>query len=122
MSLRETVPEAYRSFTDVWATHATDEEVYFSTSDALFRWDGQEMAVWHSEWAFGLSFLVDGTLYVRERGPVRMEPTAAGGSLRLVPGGERSDLEPYLRECEFATITPAEDVLSALPAPMKQQG
>ena len=91
VSLRDALPEAHRDIADVWSTHATDEGVYFRTDGAIFRWDGQAMQVWPSETPFHVASVVDGVFYVRQWdvGLLRMEHTAAGDSLRLVPGGER---------------------------------
>ncbi|MDX2432746.1 MAG: SpoIIE family protein phosphatase [Bacteroides sp.] len=91
VSLRDKVPEAYKNFIDVWNTYATDEGIYFSTIDAIFRWDGTTMKAWPTQTSFHMAFVVDGVFYVRQYGLglMRMEKTAGGEELRLVPGGER---------------------------------
>jgi serine phosphatase RsbU (regulator of sigma subunit) len=91
VSLREKIPAEYRDFLDVWTTYATDEGIYFTTRVAIFRWDGTTMKVWSPETSFHMSFLVNGALYVRQFGIglMRMEHTARGEELLLIPGGER---------------------------------
>jgi serine phosphatase RsbU (regulator of sigma subunit)/ligand-binding sensor domain-containing protein len=90
-SLRDKIPEQYSDFLDVWTTCATDEGIYFTTRAAIFRWDGSTMKVWSPQTSYHMSFVVDGDFYVRQFGIglMKMEPTATGEDLRLVPGGER---------------------------------
>lgn len=85
-SLYEHIPEDERDFEDVWGTHVLDDGVYYQANQRLFRWDGTEITSWSSEKGFHTSFVVDGTLYVRDfgRGLLRRK----NGSLELVPGGE----------------------------------
>jgi len=75
----------------VWNTYATDQGIYFTTIGAIFRWDGSTMKVWPAETRFHMSFVVNGTFYVRQfgKGLMRMEQSAAGEVLLLTPGGER---------------------------------
>lgn len=92
VSLLDEVPEAYRSFSDTWTTHATDDGIYFNIDIAILRWDGSAMQAWEPDSSrFHVAAVVDGTYYVREwdHGLLRMERTPAGDSLRLIPGGER---------------------------------
>ena len=85
-SLYEHIPEDERDFEDVWRTHVLSDGVYYQANQRLFRWDGEKVTSWSSEEGFHTSFVVDGTLYVRdfERGLLRMR----NGSLELVSGGE----------------------------------
>lgn len=87
VSLFDRIPDAHRSFKDVWGTHATSDGVYFQSNDRLFRWNGTRMTVWTSEEGFHTSFVVRDTLYVRDfrEGLLKMEDDA----LRLVPGGRQ---------------------------------
>ena len=87
VSLLETVPAADRKFADVWTIHATDEGVYFATLSRLFRYRDGAMEVWKPRESFHLSFLVNGTIHVREvgRGLMRL----VDDRLELVPGSER---------------------------------
>lgn len=86
VSLLGAIPPADRHFADVWSIHATAKGVYFTTLDHVFFYAHGTMQVWKSRTSFHLSFLVDGTLYIREvgRGLLQM----AGDELQLVPGTE----------------------------------
>ena len=86
-SLYERIPEDERNFEDVWGTHVLDEGVYYQANQHLFRWDGSKITSWDSEKGFHTSFVVDGTLYVRDfgRGLLRVK----NGSLERVPGGKK---------------------------------
>jgi PAS domain S-box-containing protein len=86
-SLRDEVPAGDREFGDVWKTHAAPEGVYFQSYERLFLWAGGRMRVWRPRSAFHFSFLVEGSLYLLERGRglLRLD----GGELVAVPGGER---------------------------------
>ncbi|MFB6247350.1 MAG: ATP-binding protein [Salinibacter sp.] len=85
-SLYEHVPASARDFKDIWSTHTLDGDAYFQSNKYLFRWDGAEVDVWSSPSGFHTSFVVRGTLYVRDRsrGLLRME----GDSLTLAPDGD----------------------------------
>ncbi len=91
ISLRESVPDEYSDFLDVWNTYATDEGIYFNTTIAIFRWDGTTMKAWPPQTSFHMSFVVAGTFYVRQFGIglMRMEQSEDGEILQLIPGGER---------------------------------
>jgi serine phosphatase RsbU (regulator of sigma subunit) len=91
VSLRDKVPEQYSDFLDVWTTYATDEGIYFTTWVAIFRWDGTTMKVWSPQTSYHMSFVVGGDFYVRQFGIglMKMEHTATGEELRLVPDGDR---------------------------------
>ncbi len=91
VSLRDKIPEEYSGFLDVWTTYATDEGIYFTTKVAIFRWDGTTMKAWSPRTSHHMSFVIGGVFYVRQFGVglMRMEQTASGEVLRLVPGGER---------------------------------
>ncbi|WP_103027782.1 sensor histidine kinase [Salinibacter altiplanensis] len=85
-SLYDRIPKDERNFEDIWSTHVVEDVVYYQSNQRLFRWDGSTVTSWSSDGGFHTSFVVDGTLYVREKGKglLRME----GDSLSLVPGGE----------------------------------
>ncbi|WP_103020000.1 ATP-binding protein [Salinibacter altiplanensis] len=85
-SLYDRIPKDERNFEDIWSTHVVEDVVYYQSNQRLFRWDGSTVTSWSSDGGFHTSFVVDGTLYVREKekGLLRME----GDSLSLVPGGE----------------------------------
>jgi len=85
-SLRDELPADDRDFTDVWKTHAVDGRVYFQAYSHLFRWDGRRFTVWRPTTRFHMSFVVRGTVYVREEGRGvlalrgdRLEPLPWGG-------------------------------------------
>lgn len=85
-SLYDEIPSDERNFEDVWGTHVLNDGVYYQTNNRLFRWDGRNITSWSSEAGFHTSFVVDGTLYLRdyERGLLRKK----GGSLDAMPRGE----------------------------------
>ena len=95
ISMRDALPEDARDFTDVWETLASPDGVYFTTSDLLFRWDGERMQTWPAASGYHVGAVVQGTFYIRQpgRGLMRMVRTVAGDPtsdmLQLVPGGER---------------------------------
>lgn len=91
--------EGSNDFEDVWKTIATnDGEVYFQTSNKIFRWDGQKIKVWNAdnEKPFSLMFYVKGSLYVRQKevGLMKM----VNDQLELIPGGElfAKDFIPFM--------------------------
>ncbi|HMB93416.1 MAG TPA: ATP-binding protein [Rhodothermales bacterium] len=95
VSLLDQVKPEDRDFTDVWNTLATDEGVYFQTTERLFRWDGDEMKVWNSEPGFHTAHVVYGQLYVREFGVGLLQ--MKGDALQPMPDGRRfADLRVYM--------------------------
>lgn len=76
-----------RKFSDVWATLALAEGVYFGAFEqlTLVRPNG-EVRTWKPETRFRRAFAVNGKLHVaqQDKGLYRME----GEELKLVPGGE----------------------------------
>lgn len=84
VSLIEQIPEEKREMGEVWRTHAAPEGVYFQTFDELFFWNGEDFKYWSVDARFFLSYLIDGTFYIQERGKglLRME----GESLQFIPG------------------------------------
>lgn len=99
VSLLDHVAPRDRDFDDVWSIGATSEGVYFQTRRRLFRWDGQAMRVWNAAHVFHNAFVVHGIFYVREvrHGLLR----ATGGSLQLVPEGERFARPPIYAMMPF---------------------
>jgi len=87
VSLLDAIPPAERGFADVWSIHPTTRGVYFTTLDHVFFYAHGTMRVWKPASRFHLSFLVDGTLYIREAGRGLLQ--MAGGALQLLPGTER---------------------------------
>lgn len=108
VSLLALVPPENRKFADVWNTRVTNQGIYFTTYNTLFRYtpralpdqkgktggyfheDEQatgDMRVWKAQTRFQLSFVVRDTLYVDQKDFGLMQ--MVDDSLRLVPGGER---------------------------------
>lgn len=89
VSLRDRLPVADRTFADVWSTHAAPGGIYFVTLDRIIRYDYATGAtrVWKARTSFHLSFLVDGTLYIREVGTGILK--MVGDQLQRMPGSER---------------------------------
>jgi signal transduction histidine kinase/ligand-binding sensor domain-containing protein len=87
VSLVDLLDEEDREFGDVWETHATNEGVYFTTYDRLFRWSDNHIKVWKGESRFHTSSVIHNRLYIRQwdKGLMKMEDD----SLHLVPGGEQ---------------------------------
>ena len=56
---------ADREFADVWRIEKTSEGLFLQTYQRLFRWNDQEMRVWHAETRFVGSFVLDDVLYLR---------------------------------------------------------
>ncbi|NBB87518.1 MAG: hypothetical protein GVY12_15030 [Bacteroidetes bacterium] len=84
-SLADAIPEAHRSFDEIWRTHAVDDATYFQGRHRLFRWDGQEIEVLTTETIFHTSFSVEGRVFVNEQGVGLQE--VRNGQLQLVSGG-----------------------------------
>lgn len=87
VSLLDAIPAAERQFADVWTIHPTDDGIYFATLSHLFRYRDGGVKVWKPRESFHLSFMVNGTIHVREvgRGLMRL----VDDRLELVPGSER---------------------------------
>lgn len=87
VSLLDKIPAAERQFADVWTIHSTDDGIYFATLSHLFRYRDGAVKVWKPRESFHLSFMVNGTIHVREvgRGLMRL----VDDRLELVPGSER---------------------------------
>lgn len=69
ISLLLKVPEEDQFFSNVWRIHATGNLVYFQTEEALFEYDSESknINVIYPETSFHTSFLVDSTIYLRQR-------------------------------------------------------
>jgi len=71
VSLLDKIPQEESKFEDVWATHATPEGVYFLTDNALIKIHQGKVQIFkpqHPDNYFFLSFWINNTLYVHERG------------------------------------------------------
>jgi signal transduction histidine kinase/ligand-binding sensor domain-containing protein len=85
--LEQRLPEANRTFSDVWTTHRTDAGIVFQSPEQLMRWDGRAMQVWTSETRFRTAYLVNGTVVVSEDGIGLRELRRDG--LHTLAGGEQ---------------------------------
>lgn len=63
------LPEEDQFFSDVWNIYVLHNQVYFQTEEAIFEYDTEteNTKVIYAENSFHTCFLVDDTLYVRER-------------------------------------------------------
>ena len=96
VSLLDKIPEEYRIFSDVWEAYVDSRNVYFLTSWALYRWDGEEIHVTISETRFHVMSVIRDTVYIRQWdvGLMRM---VEKDSFELIPGGERfADIRIYV--------------------------
>lgn len=68
-SLLDKIPEEDQFFSNVWKIHSYGNSIYFQTEEALFEYfiDTEEINVIYPETSFHTSFLVDSTLFLRER-------------------------------------------------------
>lgn len=67
-SLLNQLKEEDLDFADVWKTYTTaNGDVYFQSSNKIFRWNGSKMKVWNAEKTFHLLFDVNDKLYLRQR-------------------------------------------------------
>ena len=87
ISLKEKLPEEHRIFQDVWETDYWHGDIYYRTTEKLFRWDGKKMYVITSSDDLHVGNIVHDKYYLRvwNRGLCVLE----GDSLRIVPGGEQ---------------------------------
>jgi signal transduction histidine kinase/CheY-like chemotaxis protein/HPt (histidine-containing phosphotransfer) domain-containing protein len=76
-----------REFADVWTAWATDDGVYFSSVNRLFRVRGDSIRTWTPASSFALAFVVGKRVFIREGGRGLLE--LVNDRLQLVPGGER---------------------------------
>lgn len=76
-SLLDRLPEEDQFFSNVWSIHTLSGKVYFQTEEALFIYapDTDEIETIYAETSFHTSFLVDSTIYLRQRevGIVKLE-------------------------------------------------
>ena len=87
ISLKEQLPKAYQNFDEVWNIHAVGEEIIFCTLEHLFAFDGSNLRVIDPQVSLGLSFMVNGQLYVAAKGEGLLRLESDG--LSLVHGSDR---------------------------------
>ncbi|MEQ9423547.1 MAG: ATP-binding protein [Cyclobacteriaceae bacterium] len=96
VSMLEYLPEGVGDFSDVWQISLVGNEIYFRTTEYLFKWLPSneqnsilsgEIKVWEPDNAFHVGFVVNNNLYMREwgKGLLKMQDD----SLKLVPNGEK---------------------------------
>lgn len=79
---------------DVWYTHVLEDKVIFQSNSALYVWDGQQIKTLRSIAGIHTSFVVDGSLWIREWGVGLSQ--LVGDNLELVPGGDLfADIRVY---------------------------
>ena len=68
-SLKERLSEEDQFFSDIWNIYANETSVYFQAQESFFEYDISEDKLWtiYPENSYHTSFMVDGTLYLRER-------------------------------------------------------
>ena len=84
-SLSAGLKDSERRFGTVWKTYLDGDGVLFQSNELLLRWSEQGIKSWRPDTSFQFSFMVNGTLWILERG-VGLQLLADDG-LRLVPGG-----------------------------------
>ncbi|MCP3665200.1 MAG: response regulator [Gammaproteobacteria bacterium] len=84
VSLLEHFSPDDRAFSEVWDIEKTSDGLYIMTEERLYRWNGEEIKVWHSNGKASIYVLGD-TLYVQKPdiGLMQMEDDV----LVMVPGG-----------------------------------
>ncbi len=63
VSLRNAIPEAERSFNDVWQVESTVDGIYFLTRSRIFRFYGGRITVLPGKFAPSQACVLDGTLF-----------------------------------------------------------
>lgn len=83
-SLKPYLDKKYHNYGEMWDVSTSSTAVFFKTDDKIFKWDGRQMSVIDSVFAFRLYKLGD-TIYSRnhETGLMMID----GDSLKLMPDG-----------------------------------
>jgi len=84
-SLLPYLDKKYHNFGEIWDVCTTSHGIFFKNDDKVFRWDGSEIMVWDSIYAFRLYNIGD-RIYSRnqETGLMILD----GDSIKLMPDGE----------------------------------
>jgi signal transduction histidine kinase/DNA-binding response OmpR family regulator len=93
VSLLDRVPEADRSFADVWRTFISGDSVYFQTERAVFIWAHDRIQVIRPISRFHRASFAEGRMYVPV--PETGLNVVDGSTLRPLPGTETLGNEPY---------------------------
>ncbi len=94
VSLKNEIPEEYRSFNEVWRTYFLEGNIYFQTRNFILRWTGTKMEVLTSDNRFSECSLVRDELYVGiwNKGLCKL----SGDEFEILPGGEKfADVRIY---------------------------
>ena len=83
-SLLPFLEKKYQNFGEMWDVAASSHGVYFKNSDKIFRWNGSEITVWDSIYAFRL-YNINDTIYSRNQDTGLM--MIDGDSIKLMPDG-----------------------------------
>ncbi len=67
-SLIHLLDQQERDFGSIWKTYVATDGIYFQTSDAIFRLNGDSINIWRPENEYHFSFLVNDKLFVRDKG------------------------------------------------------
>ena len=87
ISLRQSIPEAYRNFFDVWTIHISGSDIYFQSREYIFRMnEKKEMKIWIPKTKFMYAFFYDDNYFVHESN-VGLRKLVKD-SLQLIPGSE----------------------------------
>ena len=73
-----------RKYGEMWDVISSSKAVYFKTKDKIFRWNGKNIKVWDSVYAFRL-YNIDDKIYSRNQGTGLM--VIEGDSIKLMPDG-----------------------------------
>ena len=65
ISLSSLIPEAHRSFDDVWSIHLLDSKVYFSTFQSIFEYDGSSIRVIQHKDGLNRTYSANNRLYTQ---------------------------------------------------------
>ncbi len=88
VSLADQIPEAHKTFGEVWEVDYYKGRVIFRTEFKLYCWDGSTMKVIESENGYHVGNIVHGTYYLRIWGRGLCYLTDQD-TFEVVPGGER---------------------------------
>ncbi len=75
----------YREYGEMWDVISSSKAVYFKTKDKILRWNGTDIKVWDSVYAFRL-YNINDKIYSRNNGTGLM--VIDGDSIKLMPDGE----------------------------------
>ena len=84
-SLLGYLDKKYRDYGEMWDVITSSKAVYFKTKDKIFRWNGKNIKVWDSVYAYRL-YNIDDKIYSRNQGTGLM--VIDGDSLKLMPDGD----------------------------------